>query len=289
MRLDLLNKIKFHCMLVTFFLIMSLVSFGQDTLGAKPYMWVPMKTGQERVTLFNKIKLAKIGRNCGTAQTNHFLLQNFLGFIQYLEETYSEDFLFMHVYIGICKGQQSVPTNFSKKLILIFAPASSESIQSDLKYYILPTKFDPKNPEKFEITKKEKDAWTTKFVASMPLETIDEGDANNQFPSDTNTYKTPSDTRYVRYCAGDLHDLIEVKKYYTSHGYDITADMLGYLGAYSDTSDYKNRILIQFEFLTKAHKIFYLDTIPGFLRLPDGASECFGATDNGQLCPTYCQ
>jgi hypothetical protein len=180
------------------------------------------------------------------------------------------------VYIGICDGTTSVPQNLSKKLILIFAPASKIDTGSDLNYYIFSAPFDANNPSKSEILNKDKEIWIGNYIACMPLETIDSL-PDNQFPS---SKPVLSDTRFVSYCAKDLLALRQWKDYTVN-------------SQISDKCKYPNRILVQFEFTSKSsNSIFYLDTIPGFIQLKQDNTSCpvegFYGSDNGQLCPTVC-
>jgi len=290
MKKSFIKKISNRVLAISCLLLAFVACSGQPA--TKPYMWIPQQTSLDQITNFNNVKLTRIGDNCGSPQKNEFTLGNFWGFIDYLGKTYGSSFINLRVYIGICTGTLSVPKGMAKKLILIFAPMTSEDEKTVLNYYILPTRFDPSKPANFTITKSVKDGWANKFIEAMPLETIDQVANANQYPNSTDPAKTPSDTRYATYCAADFNDLVWLVNYYNTHGQSISENSLANLGAYSDNGNqrgqYSKRILIQFEFLDKKNQLFYLDTIPGFLQLSDGSSKCVTGFDNGQLCPTVC-
>ena len=262
----------------------------------KPYMWVAKDVGNSMIAAFNKKKLPIISRNIGVPQKDSFYLGNFFGMISYFIDTYKNDFRYLHVYIGVCEGINPIPIGYIKKLILIFAPSNSLDIDRNLGYYILPSAFDINNPTKFKIDINQETEWTGKYVDYMPLGTISHSAPENQFEDRINHKKYLSETRCITYCTEDIKYLMKVKDYY-SKSYQISNNLVGYLGAYSnkglpngqDRGKFKNRISTQFEFLDNTNNIFYLDDISGFLDLPSGVSMCPpAATDNGQLCPTYC-
>jgi hypothetical protein len=289
--------IKKSCLYFLLIITLSNIS-GQaqpPDLPAKPFMWGPKQTGKDQAAHFNSIKLKKISANSGRTQTNRFSLGNFLGMIDYFYKTYTDDFQYLRVYIGIYTGTTSVPVGSNKKIVFIFAPAKSDSTSSDIAYYILPRAFDPNNPSGFKIAAAEKIKWTDKFVSAMPLETIDKDDPDNLYPSPSATDRVLSDTRYVTYCAGDLLALVFTKNHYSTSS-DLSNNVVGYLGAYAATGTivnkipgrYKNRINMHFDLVNNNKKEVYLDDIPGFLDLPPGVTECSSFLNNGQLCPTYC-
>ncbi|MDB5198742.1 MAG: hypothetical protein JWO92_705 [Chitinophagaceae bacterium] len=279
-----------------FLLLRFYTSSAQPDLQAKPFMWADKNIGKSQINNFNRNKLPVISKKVGSAQKNYFFLGNFFGMIDYFTDTYKDEFQYLHVYIGVCYGINPIPAGYNKKLILIFAPSSSLDINNNLGFYILPSKFEAGNPLKFKIDIQQEKEWTENYIKAMPLGTINPKNPDNQFNDNHTHVKSLSETRCITYCKQDLDDLKWVKDYYKPK-YPISENAAGFLGAYSSKGipagslkgRFKKRITTQFEFLDNANKIFYLDDIPGFLKLPDGVSECLNDIDNGQLCPTFCE
>jgi|GEM_PF-6433191 len=261
-----------------------------QTLKQKPFMWVPKEEGEQQIQYFKSLKLKPMSANAGLTGSllnDKFFLGNFWGMIKYFTITF-ESAQYLQVYLGINSG---------KKAVLIFAPAESENQGTGLKYYYLPKSFDPANPDDFLITDSVKEVWTTNFIKSMALNTIGKGHPDNQYPNDQDAHKIASDTRLVTYCFNDILELLAVKDYFVSKGFDINNSLNGYLGSYTldgvprgkDAGRYINRIVVQFDLLDGSNKDFYLDNIPEFKALDTAeVSNCTKLLDNGQLCPTNC-
>lgn len=260
---------------------------------AKPFMWNPKGEGLQQIKYLKDLKLKemsqKAGLPSGSMLNTTVFLGNFWGFVNYLNTSYDGKFTWLRVYIAI------KPSN---EIALIFAPVDKDAPGKDQKYYHLPKNFDPANVADFELSIDEKDLWTENFIKAMALTTIGTNHPDNQFPSDNDAHKVGSDTRYITYCIQDIHELMTVKDYFVSKGFDISNSLNGYLGCYSLNGAprgkfkgrFVNRIVIQFDFVNGNNKEFYLDDIQEFDELPDAQdSACLSSLlDNGQLCPTYC-
>lgn len=258
----------------------------------KPFMWAPQIEGEQQKKHFNILKLKTMSQKAGLTTSllnSKVFLGNFWGMIKYFDLTYSTNFVYLHVYLGI---------NPNKEIVFIFAPARSEAQSSEILYYYLSKDFDPKSPNNFELSKNDMKLWTVNFVNAMALDTIDITHPDNQFPNANDPNKEASDTRYAMYCADDIAELMAVKDYYVSKGFNINNSLNGYLGSYLQNGAprgefkgrYKDRIVLQFELLDGNNSDFFLDSIPEFMDIKNIAemSNCHRLVDNGQLCPTNC-
>lgn len=267
--------------LVLFIPVSSLLSNSQP-LARKPYMWVGQKEGQARTDLFKTLKLPIIKADLKQDQVPDFKLENFFGMIACFKLKYNMNYL--RVFPAVCNGSQ-VPPGFENRLILIFAPINGKGEIKD--YFILHKRFNAANIDEFKIDKTTKDMWVERFVRIPLTGTIDPKDSDNEYSKPGTTEKIPSDTRFTTFCAEDLADLQDIKELY-----DLSSDVEAHFSAYTTAGTmggrFKNRTLIQFDFLDLKAVPFYLDSIPGFLDLDGSGSKCGKILNNGQLCPVNC-
>ena len=268
---------------------------AQGELPPKPFMWISKTAGATRREHFDSLKLAAFSKATGVTQHKDYHLGNFLGMIQYFRNQYGADFAWLEVYLGIYGPDQ--PADRAGRLTLIFAPFSFE--KGNLGLYDLPDSsfFDSSNAGQYQIDTGAFNVLTARYAALMPLNSISDSDEYNQYKGKL------SDTRSVRYCAGDLDTLVSEQSriHYRTDGKTVmhfTKNFIAFFGAYEQAgAHFNNRTVLTFNWTDEKGRIIFLEDTYDFYKRKPGMTACpdiykmkinpLGA-DNGLLCPPNC-
>ena len=274
-----------------------------------PKMWVSKDVSRNRMDLFTtKKQILDLAIGGQHPDKYFFTIASVKDLIKQIESNYKVTRgQALNVYIAACDNDQDstspVGTMKKNQLVIIFAPAiKSKRVYHDIgTYYTI----NITDYSVHAIPVKDKNAWVGNYINNIVGDKT-RGLASTIADSRENyTGQTLSDTRSLSYLYSDFKDFITTEREFqdTSSTEPITGIDLCF-AAYPDTgigcnyygyplTDFKNRLLLQFEFTKKrgaTDEIFYIDDLGGFEnRSRDGlCNKVSLGGDNGQLCPPNC-
>lgn len=266
---------------------------GKDPL---PYMWVPKEKSIERTKLFKHKHDLLQAQQPTKPETDSidFDVSSFRGMLEHIKDLSDKKRVDAWIAAYGDEGTDSVPSGLGNTLTIIFTPVNSGD--QIVEYYTLPPKSKGFDIKKNGLTQKIAEGWMNNYaLLKMPyiLPTIDDKDHDNYTDGKpTPDKKTFSDTRNMRYDFDDIMALDTEINHQASTNNITISGVRAYFSAYPATGNadrkYKNRLLIQYEFLRKDSAgndiVFYLEDGDDFCTRPWPPHHL----DNGQMCPPSC-
>jgi len=218
------------------------------------------------------------------------------------------DALYLEVFLGVYGAANSpnVPAGYENKLMLIYAPADVTGVP--MGYYTLPD-----NALRFDLTANKlpdevAQTWMTNYqntVVQWLNPYLDKNDAAN-YPG-RNTTLPLTNTLRIKYLLTDFDELRQEIDYQATEHNDFITGFRAFFAALPENTAggndvMSNRLKVQFEFIQRDKRIFYIDTTAGFAQRPPQNPHFPGphirgaiakmhhsrGLDNGELCPPSC-
>lgn len=209
-----------------------------------------------------------------------------------------------YVRVFIASYSQSgadVPLGWENQLCLLFCP--EDKAEKSLGYFMISD-----HDFKFQLINDQTAAeWIKNYTDGEKMKILT---GNIPHTNDNLFNGTVSDTRSIKYTQDDFDQLLIEIRYQRDTLNIPVSGIQAFFAAYNSAGDYvtgkfKNRLLVQFEFMKKiagADQVFYIEETPrpsSFKRtkknlkpqslLNNLSIDRMFSEDNGQLCPTFCQ
>lgn len=300
--LNLINNRSFLLVIILMILITSIQAQTNNIITPPPYpqMWVSKLEGQTRRDWFMKGKPAPGVKSkyeilkdiIGSSVTDSIIcpINNLSDFIDSLTNIGFIRFYFAQYIIspgGI------VPSGFNKDITLIIAPLLQNKSERGDYYNITP------NGQITLITKPAKLLWVASFENNILPElyqTLIANDSDNLYGGKY------TDTKTTTYSLKNFIEFLDTEStYQKSKGNYFTAISIDFCSypmngiTCNGKTHYKNRLILQFEYTRKSatsansYEVLYIDDEGENRIIPPCKELDIKTSDNGQLCPTYCQ